>query len=90
MFSKAGMASRSQVNDRRSWAALRKLARIKPNLQRYFVIHGLSGSLNTRHSYPGGAMERRELAFVIAILIASAAVSVATLFEVAKLGIGLL
>jgi len=35
-------------------------------------------------------MERRELAFVIAILIASAAVSVVTHFEVAKLGIGLL
>lgn len=31
---------------------LRKLVRIKPKLQRYFAINGLSGSLNTRHSYP--------------------------------------
>jgi hypothetical protein len=35
-------------------------------------------------------MERKELAFVVAVLIVSAAVSVATIFEVVKLGIGLL
>ena len=35
-------------------------------------------------------MERRELTLVIAILIISAVVSIATLFEVVKYGIGLL
>jgi hypothetical protein len=35
-------------------------------------------------------MERRELAVVIAILVVSAVVSIATLFEVVKIGMGLL
>jgi hypothetical protein len=42
---------------------LRKLVRIKPKLQRYFAIDGLSGSLNTRHSYPGGANGTKGISF---------------------------